>query len=401
MLRILLTIAIGAVVGWGLGHLQASMATSGYEERFASAPTIASEASSQVTTDKLPSQSAGEPKVEVVGGNEFRFGNMQHGDTMSHIFVFRNIGDGPLTLKLGHSTCKCTLGELQSSELKPGEETDVTLTWTPIAASPEFSQSAIIHTNAADTPEVQLKIRGGVAGSFVMEPSELALGDVAVTDTVTRKFYVFNYLERSNEVKDFRWTDDKTADKVKFDVRKVELDLKKFPGYSKAVGVYEVDVTIEPGLRLGPINSRITFATDLDEKFGTLEIPVTGRIAGDFTFVGGPSYDSRLNLIKFGTVKSSEGALVGMSLVVQGEQRDQVAPEVVSVTPDDALKVTVGEPKQVGDHRYFPLKFEIPKGAPETHFSGANSKDFGKVTFKTNHDFVKEISIHVQLNVVK
>lgn len=400
MLRILLTIAVGAGLGWSFGHLQTSMATSGFEERFAAARSTLSEASGEITTEELAAQATGTPRLEVVDGNEFRFGTMQHGESMSHSFIFRNIGDGPLTLDLGHTTCKCTLGKLESSVLKPGEETDVTLTWTPIAAASEFSQSATIHTNAADTPEVQLQVRGRVAGSFVIEPSELALGDISVTDTVTRKFYIFTYLEHPTELDDFRWSDAKSAEKIKLDAHQVELNPKKFPQHPKATGVHEVDVTIEPGLALGLINSRITFSTG-NEKVGTLEVPVTGRIAGDFTFVGGPSYDSRLNVLKFGTVKSSEGATVGMSLVVQGDQRDQVAPEVITVTPSDALKVTVGEPKPVGDRKYFPLEFEVPKGAPETHFSGANPKDFGIVVLKTNHNFVKEISIHIQLNVVK
>ncbi|MCC7336723.1 MAG: DUF1573 domain-containing protein [Pirellulaceae bacterium] len=401
MLRILLTIAVGACVGWGLGHLQASMSTSGFEERFSSARTTLSESTGQITTEELAALSTGTPKLEVVGGNEFRFGTMQHGDSMSHTFVFRNIGDGPLTLDLGGSTCKCTVGRLKSSVLNPGEETDVTLTWTPVAANPDFSQSATIHTNAADTPEVQLSVRGQVAGSFVIEPPELALGDISVTDTVTRKFHVFTYLERSTELKDFRWSDARSAEKIKLTARKIELDPEEFPEHRSAFSVHEVDVTIEPGLQLGLLSSQITFTTDLEEQVGTLELPVTGRVAGDFTFVGGPSYDSRLNVLKFGTVKSSEGAEVGMSLVVQGDQRDQVAPEVVTVRPSDALTVTVGEPKLVGERKYFPLKFEVPKGAPETHFSGASPKDFGSVVLKTNHDLVKEISIHVQLNVVK
>ncbi len=400
MLRILLTIAVGAGLGWGLGHLQASIAVSGFEERFTGGRTTLPEANGEITAEELAARSTGTPKVEVVGGNEFRFGTMQHGDSMSHSFIFRNIGNGPLTLDLGQSTCKCTVGKLKSSELKPGEETDVTLTWTPVAVSSDFSQSAVIHTNAADSPEVQLSIRGQVTDGVVIEPKELALGDISVTDTVTRKFYVFAYLEHSVIPQDFRWTDTISAGKVKLDCHPIELDPKKFPEHPKAFGVYEVDVTIEPGLRLGLLNSRITFASG-NENVGTLEIPVTGRVAGDFTFVGGPSYDSGLNVIKFGTVQSSAGAVVGMSLVVQGDQREQVAPEVVSVTPSDALQVTVGEPKLVGDRKYFPLEFKVPKGAPETHFSGTNPKDFGTVVLKTNHDLVKEISIHVQLNVVK
>ncbi len=401
MLRILLIIAMGAGLGLGLGLLQASVATSGFEERFIGSRATMAEVKGKVTSAQLASGAKGMPKLEVVGGTQFNFGTMQHGDSMSHSFTFRNIGDAPLNLDMGHSTCKCTVGELKSSVLLPGEETDVTLTWTPVAEARHFGQAATIHTNAPDSPEVQLKVDGQVAGSFVIEPSELALGDIAVTDSVTRKFHIFTYLERCKELKDFRWTDERTADKVKLDFQKVELDPEKFPEHKEAFAVHEVDVTVEPGLNLGLLSSKITFATDLGDALGTFEVPVTGRVAGDFTFVGGPSFDSRLNALRMGTVKSSEGAKIGMSVVVQGDQRDQVDLQVASVNPSEALKVEVGEPKLVGNRKFFPLQFEVPKGAPETHFSGANPKDFGTVVLTTNHELIKEISIHIQLNVVK
>ena len=158
---------------------------------------------------------------------------------------------------------------------------------------------------------------------------------------------------------------------------------------------------MEPGLNLGLVNSKITFATDLGEAVGTYEVPVTGRVAGDFTFVGGPSFDARLNVLRMGTVKSSEGAKIGMSVVVQGGKRDQVDLQVASVKPSDALNVTVGEPKLVGSRKFFPLQFEVPQGAPETYLSGANPKDFGLVVLTTNHELIKEISVHIQVNVVK
>lgn len=401
MLRILLTLLIGAGLGWGLGHLQASMATSGFEERFVGARPTAAEAKGETATAQVAARAKGTPKLEIVGGRNFNFGTMQHGDSMSHSFVFRNVGDGPLDLEMGHSTCKCTVGELDSSVLQPGQETEVTLTWTPTAEEQHFAQTATIHTNAPGSPEVQLEVEGQVAGSFVIEPKQLALGDIAVTDRVTRKLHVFTYLERCKELKDLQWTDQKTASKVKLEVHELELDPEKFPDHKNAFGVHEIDVTLEPGLNLGSLSSKITFATDQGEELGTFEVPVTGRVTGDFTFVGGPSFDSRLNALRMGTVKSSEGAKITMSVVVQGEQRDQVDLQVASVKPADVLNVNVGEVKSVGSRKFFPLEFEVPKGAPETYLSGANPKDFGTVVLTTNTEPVKEISIHFQLNIVK
>ncbi len=400
MIRIVVTILIGAAIGLGLGRLQSQLATSGYEERFAGTRATLAETRGEKTKEQMVEQSTGTPKVEVVGGNEYQFGTMQHGDSMSHTFVFRNIGNGPLNLDMGASTCKCTVGELESSILQPGEQTDVTLTWNAVSISSDFGQSATIHTNAPDSPEVQLRIRGQIADSFVIEPPELSLGDLSVTEPVTKTFHVFNYLKKSKELKDFAWSDEKSKDKVKITSRPVELDKEKFPQHQNAVGVYEVEVTFEPGLSLGQINSRITFSTDQEEKVGTLELPVAGRVSGDIVLVGGPSFDPKLNVLRFGTIKSSEGAKVSISMAVQGSQRDDVRLEIVSIKPEQSLNVTIGEPKMVGGRKYFPLQFEVPKGAPETYYAGGSPKDFGKVIVKTNHGFTQQVTIHIQLIVV-
>lgn len=401
MFRVLLSIVVGAVAGIGLGWLQASVATSGYEERFAGSRATLAEVRGEKTKEELVQQSTGTPKVEVVGGTEYNFGTMLHGDSQSHSFIFRNIGDGPLNLDMGASTCKCTVGELKSSILQPGEETEVTLTWNAVTIASDYGQSAVIHTNAPESPEVQLRIRGKVTHSFVIEPSSISLSDFSVTDEVSRKFYVFTYLKDSNQLMDFKWSDEKTADLVDITCKPIPLDKEKFPQHKTALAVHEVEVTVKPGLNIGNLNSRITFATDQGDKVGTLELPVTGRVSGDITLVGGPSFDPKLNVLKLGTVQSSQGASASISLSAQGEFRDMVKPEIVSVRPSESLKVTVSEPKMVGQRRFFTLKFEVPPGAPEAHYAGGNPKDFGKVIIKTNHEITEELSIFVQVNVVK
>ena len=399
MIRIVLTIVVGAALGLGFGWLQARMATSGYEERFSASRATLAETRGEKTKSELVEQSKGTPKVEVVGGTEFNFGTMLHGESMSHTFIFRNVGDGPLNLDMGSSTCKCTVGDLKSSILQPGEETEVTLTWNAVSISSDFGQSATIHTSAPDSPEVQLRVRGQIADSFVIEPAELSLGELSVSEPLTKTFHVFNYLKSSKQLKDFTWSDEKSRDKVNIVSRPVEIDAQQFPQHSNAVGAYEVQVTFEPGLSLGQINSRITFETDQGEKVGTLEVPVVGRVAGDIVLVGGPSFDPKLNILRMGTVKSSEGGKVSISMAVQGSQRADVRPEIVSVTPEKSLQVSVGEAKEVGGRIYFPLVFEVPKGAPETYYAGGNPKDFGKVVVKTNHEFDQEVAIHIQLIV--
>jgi hypothetical protein len=401
MMRILFCILAGALVGFGLGQVQSAVMTSGFEERFSGSRSALAESRGEKSREELLEQSQGRPIVEVVGGTEFVFGTMQHGATMKHDFVFRNVGDGPLNLDMGGSTCKCTVGELESSVLQPGEETVVNLTWTAQSIMPDYGQSATILTSDPEHPEVKIYVRGQIADSFVADPGSIALGSFSVSDEVDKTFHIFTYLEKSQGPTSFSWTNAKTRDLIEISFEKVDLDPEKFPNHTNALAVHEAHLRIKPGLPIGLLDARITFTTDQGDNVGTLSIPVSGRVTGDITLVGGASFDPELNLVNMGTVKSSEGAALGIWLVVQGEQRDEIEVEVASIDPADSLNVIVGEPKLSGVRRLFNLQFEVPRGAPETYYAGSNPKDFGKVVIKTNHKMIKEIPIHIRLNVVK
>src|SRR5438045_6779062 len=88
----------------------------------------------------VPARSGSVPQAKVVveGGNTFNFGMMQLGQTRSHTFVLRNIGDAPLELKAGHPSCKCTVSEFSTDPVPPGETREVLITWTPPGVEEKF-----------------------------------------------------------------------------------------------------------------------------------------------------------------------------------------------------------------------------------------------------------------------
>jgi hypothetical protein len=162
-----------------------------------------------------------------------------------------------------------------------------------------------------------------------------------------------------------------------------------------------VTVSFAPGLPLGPLNARIQFRTDHDDKVGMLELPVTGRVTSDLALFGGGSFNSELNLLTIGNVKSSEGTTVGLMLAVQGESRDAIEPRIESWEPKEALNVTMAEPKLVGNRKLYQIQIEVPKGAPEVFYPGTSKGTYGKIVIKTNHETMQEMPIYIRLVVVK
>ncbi len=93
----------------------------------------------------------GAPEIGGSGGEEFDFGVMEPGTKGEHTFVVKNSGDAPMTLEVIGSTCKCTIGKLDKSELQPGEETNINLTWDDKSTSEQFGQSSDSEIKRSDS----------------------------------------------------------------------------------------------------------------------------------------------------------------------------------------------------------------------------------------------------------
>ncbi len=397
MLRIIIPIFVGAALGLGIGWVQSNVLYRGYEERFEPSRATAAEVSGEMTREEVIEKSVGIPRVEVAGGTTYDFGNMKLGESMSHEFPFRNIGDGPLNLTMGTSTCKCTIGNLNKSMLMPGEETMIKLTWTPKAAALGFSQSATILTSDPSQQEVQLSITGKVGQSIVFSPAALVLGDFSSTEQTTHKFYVFSHM-KDVTLDSLSWSDAENSKHIVFS--QTEVDPSFSADNAKAHKAYEVTLTVKPGLRLGPLNSRILATTNMADKLDPIELPVTGRVSGETELIGGPSFDASKGILTFGTVKSSEESVIRLQLSMQGADRAGAEPKVVSVIPSESLQVEIGESRDSASRRLFPVIFRIPKGAPEAAFPGSNAKNFGKVIIKPS-DGSAEVPIYIRLTVIK
>lgn len=401
MIRILVTVLVASVLGWGMGQWQSSLLAGSWEERFRIERETLAEQRGEMTADEIRQQSVGTPVVEVIGGTEHNFGVMQHGTEKSHDFVFKNTGDGPLNLEMGTSTCKCTVGDLKETVIQPGEQTVVKLTWKAQSLMSDFGQAATIITTDPVHTEVKLVVRGQIADSWVMVPNDLSFGDIADSEGASKTFHVFSYLESSKTLRDFQWADPVTEEHVDVTAKRIDIDPDRFPKHANAFAAYEVLVNVKPSIRTGPLSTKIRFSTDRGEDIGDLEMSVVARVVSDIMLVGGSSFDQDTNRLNLGTVKSSEGRSVKLWLRVKGENAVSFEASIASVTPEEALKATIEDPIIKSGVRLYPIQIEIPKGAPLIRFSGTSRKSYGKVVIKTNHEFTQEIPIHVRMVVTK
>ena len=400
MIRVLLLIVAACVVGCGLGFVQHQMANANVIERFSTTRATEDEILGRATQQELQEQMEGTPKVEIVGGTEHYFGMMQFGETMSHEFEVRNVGDGPLTLGLGKSSCTCTVGELNSSTIQPGESTKIKLTWTAKSQLREFGQYAMVITNDTKNLEVKLTVRGQIAKSFMLEPESIQLGTVDENQVIERDFYLFSYLEQSDTIEQLSWNNESLDGKFEATSEKTEVDLNEFPQHQNAKHASKISLKFGPGLPIGPLKGSVQIQTDLGAEVELIPIAVSGTVAGRMEILGGPSFEPKHNLVKLGNVKSDEGATATVILAVRGEDRDKLKIEVDSKLPEETLQVEVGEPKPSASRTTYKVKFVVPKGSPRANFPASGNGKAGIVVIKAIGENVQELPIKVRLVVM-
>jgi hypothetical protein len=301
-------------------------------------------------------------------------------------------------LKVAGSSCKCTIGSLDSSWLEPGAETGVTLSWKAIGVLNEFNQSATIATNDPVHTEVNLIVHGLVTRTIVFEPENINLNEISTAARVATKIHVFSFAEQPLDIQSVEWTDARTEQFAKLDFRMVPVDTNQFPHHAHATVAAELHLEIEPGLPLGAIGAQVRLRTNL-ENLSELEVPIQGFVIGDIEVIAGSQYDASNRILTFEKVDRKAGQEIRFHLSVQGEFKDQLELTIGEINPAESLFVKVGQPIERSKRRLFPIICTIPPDAPPVRLPGTNAGNFGRITLETNHPHIPKIVIYTRLTI--
>lgn len=118
----------------------------------------------------------------------YQFGKVEEsrGKT-AHSFLFTNNGDRPLVIRKVESDCGCAVARWDRKPVNPGETGRITVTFDPRNRPGRFSKKIVVHSNAAGSPSVSLRISGEViAGKVDLEKEyPVAIGSLRLaTDTL-------------------------------------------------------------------------------------------------------------------------------------------------------------------------------------------------------------------------
>lgn len=347
------------------------------------------------------------PKAEVIGEATHDFGVMAPNTEGEHVFIVKNSGEATLNLRLGATTCKCTLGELDKSDLEPGEQTEIKLSWKVKPGTSEFGESAEVLTNDPGNIAIQLKVVGKVVESFELVPDTWTFADSATGDTINISGAIYNFMDQRIEPTEMKFSSEDMTRLAEFEVEALEPSENKLA--EGATQAFRIVTTIQPGLRQGSISqdflfgfrylddqgNPVTSEDDDSPKDLYIKIPTKGRIVGNLRMIessrlkaesGGYLYD-------FGKLTRDDSLRAKTFVVLKGSERDNTTLRVGKTSPKDVVRASLGEPKGRGTMDLYPLEIELIPGDKPIERLGKDSGDYGSIWIESDNPKVSKMRI--------
>lgn len=208
-----------------------------------------------------------QPKLEITGGFSKNWGTVTPKDSpLKTSIIIKNTGTDLLLISKMKPACGCTTAPLKKSELKPGESTDVEITFNVASNSGPVKKTIAIETNDPKNSSINYLLEANVVRPITLLPSSymnfspMQVGmegqaKVTVKNTSNEKITI---MDPQTEPKDM----------------KVNLTGKKVlkPGES-----YDLTVKVTPK-KAGPLNTKVSFKTNSPDA-PIIEIFGYGRVA--------------------------------------------------------------------------------------------------------------------------
>jgi len=340
---------------------------------------------------------SGEPQPRVhVDEDRYDFGAMDAEARGRHAFRFHNLGEAPLTLEAGPTTCKCTASIIGRDVLAPGEWTDVVVEWTGKNYSGSFTQTATIITNDPQRSRVTLTITGRVVRAVRVEPQSVVFSRITSGEPASATFRVLGFRNKPLQLLDWQFQRKETADL--FEVSFQPLSEEELKKYEDVTCGFLGRLTVKPGLPLGAFRQELVINTD-SSVAPQITVPIRGVVGSEVSVVG-PGWMEDLGVLRLGTVSSQMGLERTVLIRVGGPLRDRVKLKVLKVQPD-LLQVQLGQPRQLSDTdaTITPLTIRIPPGSPPADHWGSTRGPLGEILLETNHPKAPQLKILVSFAI--
>ncbi|MDB4637654.1 MAG: DUF1573 domain-containing protein [Planctomycetaceae bacterium] len=321
------------------------------------------------------------------------FGSMELGDKGSYTFSIKNEGEDVLKISKGASTCKCTVSDLPSNEIPPGETAEVVLEWEPKSKSRNFSQKAKIWTNDPENRSLDFGVQGLVDDKLNRVPEgDLTAGSLQEGIGASTRLRIFSRLVDEIPEPEIIYDGETLIFEVKplEDVDLEELDTKN--GYA-------IFVNVAPTAPVGSNRELFSFKTKVGDEVIEEQVTVTYSRLGPIRIMPLPNtvFFEKTGLVDFKRFDAKDGKIQEVTLLIDNPPEDAKVEVTLSENELEEMKVTV-EPKtdlKLKGKQAFRIVLEIPPGIPPMNHARSAAP---KIVFKTTHPEVSEVILHAEVH---
>ena len=327
-----------------------------------------------------------EPRV-VVGETTFNFGVLDPEISSQHDFSIQNTGGEALELKLGGTTCKCTISGISDNRVQPGQTATMTMQWNTGRYNPRFNQSAVVRTNDPLKKELEFTIEGQVRTLISAleqqitlapaEPDAVLRADVSL---FTQSWPDFEIAGVTAQLPGLKWTveplTDPPTDWQATAAKRLKLEFTCPAAQGRFTEQVRIDIK-SPGSQEQPHHLYVT---------------VSGGVQRRVAWYG-PTIDER-GIIELGNISQGKGAKARLLAKVRDSERD-LGQTKVEVFPAFLKATFVPHPgEQAG---LYDLLVELPDDVPPCQYLG---DPLGRIRIETGHERVGTLEVRVSFAVV-
>ncbi|MDR1494184.1 MAG: DUF1573 domain-containing protein [Planctomycetaceae bacterium] len=328
---------------------------------------------------------------------EFNFGVFEKEQKGEHRFVVYNKGNANLTLAMLNKSCSCTNVDISQANVAPGKNAKITLSWKPnVVGGGSYSQGASIKTNDPKRPQFILRVYGVYSAPILVSPNPLPLNAFS-SQEASNQARVYMLEPQTTNIKEIL-CDDAEHFAASFEKSSLTDEEKKNKALDSAQSVYDVKVTLKPGLPFGPYQSKIRILSDskLEPEF---TLSVKGQVFGNTSIIS-TDYDQRTGVFRLG--KTERGVPLKKTLMIRFTQKEGGTPEFQAEVKPEWLQATLGEVHgNIGDNRILPVTIAIPEEAILGSSSASDSENMAEIIITSANKEISTIRIPVEYSVVE
>ena len=121
----------------------------------------------KITTDLVknplsanPNYIADMPKIQM-DEESYDFGNIMQGESVTHEFIVKNIGNAELLINSAHASCGCAVPVWPKEPILEGEESKIKVTFNSVGKKGRQNKTVTLVTNAIPNTKV-ITIKGNI-----------------------------------------------------------------------------------------------------------------------------------------------------------------------------------------------------------------------------------------------